>query len=282
MSSSALVKIAHLSDPHFGTVKPGVPDALTRVLHALDPHLIIFSGDITQRARAAEFRAAKEFVARFPSASIIAIPGNHDIPLFNLWGRMFHPYRGFHEIFKKQTEKDFVYRGVTVTGLNSTSRWRHIQGDFNIGRIWKRLQDPYTESGTRVRIATFHHPMDCAKGVDEKNLLRGREETMKLLEKANVDLILSGHIHDPYTALSRDRYPHINKSIIISVAGTCLSTRTRKQAPNSFNWIEVEPELSTGAEISVTRYDLDDKMEFSTKVRYGFRRMAANGWARHF
>ncbi len=96
----------------------------------------------------------------------IAVPGNHDIPAYNLIGRLFFPYRGFKRLFKDQLEKDFVHGDVLVMGLNSTSRWRSVQGDFNMERLEQRLSNK--PPGTKVHIAAFHHPMDCRKPQDEK------------------------------------------------------------------------------------------------------------------
>jgi hypothetical protein len=55
------------------------------------PDVLVLSDDITQRARPAQFRAARAFVDRL-GALVLAIPGNHDIPLFNLWTRLRRPY----------------------------------------------------------------------------------------------------------------------------------------------------------------------------------------------
>ena len=52
------VRIAHLSDPHFGTVVPAVQRALQGELQMHPPDLILLSGDITQRARRNQFERA--------------------------------------------------------------------------------------------------------------------------------------------------------------------------------------------------------------------------------
>ncbi len=271
---SPRVRIAHLSDPHFGTILPGVAEGLLATLAELKPDLVLLTGDITQRARRSQFRAAKEFVRQLKPVPAIAVPGNHDIPLFNIFARLFYPYWSFKNLFKDLLEKDYVYNGVRVTGLNSTSRWRHVQGDFNIERIRRRLDKPH--SGIKVRIAAFHHPMDCAKHVDEKNLLRGREEAILALHDAQVDLVVGGHIHDPFVCLSHHRYPGVPRSMILSVAGTCLSWRTRKGAPNSFNLIDVEP--TDRPRISITRYDIRESMRFTPEKTHEFECQGSTGW----
>ncbi|HMN67951.1 MAG TPA: metallophosphoesterase, partial [Bdellovibrionales bacterium] len=268
------LKIAHLSDPHFGTILPGVTEGLIASLQEIAPDLILITGDITQRARARQFRAAKAFTHALKPTPFIAVPGNHDIPLFNIFVRLFDPYRGFRKLFKDQLEKDFVYGDVAVIGLASTSRWRHIQGDFDIPRIRKRFAAHKFDA--RVRIAAFHHPMDCAKYIDEKNLLRGRENAMTLFDQAQVDLVVGGHIHDPYITLSDDRYPHVRRRMILAVAGTCLSWRTRVGAPNSFNLIEVATDQTP--RITISRMDIGANQRFTPNGVHHFER-GDGGWS---
>ena len=273
---SRQMRIVHLSDPHFGTILPGVEEGLLATLHSLKPSLVLLTGDITQRARASQFKAAKEFVAKLKPFPCIAVPGNHDIPLLNIGVRLFNPYGQFRALFKELLEKDYVADGVRVTGLNSTSRWRHVQGDFNIPRIQKRLSPPHED--VKVRIAAFHHPMDCAKSVDEKNLLCNREATIRVLDEASIDLVVGGHVHDPYITLSGVRYPFIKRNMILSVAGTCLSWRTRKGAPNSFNLIDVEPDAEDGPRLTVTRHDKRDSNLYTPESEHKFRRIKSEGW----
>ncbi len=269
------IRIAHLSDPHFGAINEGVVEGLLTTLNKLKPSLILLTGDITQRARRSQFRAAKVFTKSLLPTPIIALPGNHDIPLFNLPARILHPYRGFRRLFKDKVEKDYVLHEVRVTGLNSTSRWRHVQGDFNLERITHRLKAPQVP--TKIRIVAFHHPMDCAQHVDEKNLLRGRDEAMQIFAEQKIDLVLGGHIHDPFVNLSGQRYPHIQRSIILGVAGTCLSWRTRAAAPNSFNLIDVN--LEDTPEIQFTRYDISDRLLFAPITCRKFVRDRSDGWS---
>jgi hypothetical protein len=75
--------LLQISDTHFGTEQPPVVEALLALAAQQRPDLVVLSGDITQRARPAQFRAAKAFVDRL-GAPVLAVPGNHDIALFDL------------------------------------------------------------------------------------------------------------------------------------------------------------------------------------------------------
>src|SRR5258708_19013687 len=87
--------IAHISDLHFGRHDPVIATGLLADLAAEKPDLIAISGDLTQRARRAEFAAAREFLDRLP-APAIAVPGNHDVPLYNPLRRGFRPAQRVH------------------------------------------------------------------------------------------------------------------------------------------------------------------------------------------
>lgn len=252
------VRIAHLSDPHFGTVLEPVRHALLHRLRELNVDLCLISGDITQRAKRGQFLAARAFKRDLLPLPSFAIPGNHDIPLFNLPFRLLDPYGGFHRHFQMADETSVTIGRVHVVGLNSTSRWRHVQGRLNLDRIHKAVT--VAPAATQVRIVAVHHPLDCAQHVDEKNLIVGRDDVVDLFATAKVDLVLSGHIHDPFVTLSNRRYPTAKRPMILSVAGTCLSWRTREGAPNSFTCIEIED--GEEPKITLRRQDFDPDGQF--------------------
>ncbi|MBY0485312.1 metallophosphoesterase [Nitrosomonas sp.] len=270
----SLLRVAHLSDPHFGTIRMGVGEGLLNILREVQPALILLTGDITQRARVDQFKAAKYFIDQIGAAAVIAVPGNHDISLGNIYERIFHPYKGYENIFKQKLDQNIVLKDLCITCLNSTSRWRHIQGDFQHSYLEKQFQENY--SHCKVRIVAFHHPMDCAKHIDDKNLLKGRNDAIALFDRHNVDMVVGGHIHDPYVNLSSARYPHIQRKIILSVAGTCLSSRTRSGAPNSFNLIDINTDLIP--KITLTRFDMDSTFHFMQKEIYNFSRDSTLSW----
>src|SRR5512139_230131 len=95
--------LLQVSDPHFGTEQAVVVDALAALARQQRPDLVVLSGDITQRARPAQFRAARAFADRL-GAAVLAVPGNHDIPLFDLWTRLRRPYARYMAAFGTDLE----------------------------------------------------------------------------------------------------------------------------------------------------------------------------------
>ena len=105
--------IAHLSDLHFGREDPAVVAGVVRELEIRKPSLVAVSGDLTQRARTGQFRAARAFLDRLP-APIVVVPGNHDIPLFNVFARWLAPLGGYREHINADPEPFFHDEALAV------------------------------------------------------------------------------------------------------------------------------------------------------------------------
>jgi 3',5'-cyclic AMP phosphodiesterase CpdA len=80
--------LIHISDLHFGTEIPEIVAAMREAVPAHRPDLVVVSGDLTQRASAIEYQKAREFLQDLHSPWI-AVPGNHDIPFYDVARRFF-------------------------------------------------------------------------------------------------------------------------------------------------------------------------------------------------
>src|SRR5690606_2397928 len=127
--------VLHVSDPHFGTEQAPVVAALERLARELRPGLVLLSGDITQRARRAQFAAARAFADRLGVPALLAVPGNHDIPLFNLAARLFAPYGNYARAFGTELEPQFADDDWLVIGVNTTRAARHKNGEVSVAQI---------------------------------------------------------------------------------------------------------------------------------------------------
>lgn len=267
-------RIIHISDPHFGTTTSQKISILNNTIKKLEPNLIALSGDITQRAHRDQFLAARAFCDSLIPFPIIAVPGNHDIPLYNLAYRMFTPYFGFKHYLKFPLNEYRSFGNVDVLALNSTGRFRLVQGELQ-----RRELNKLTEfsSSAKFRIVMCHHPLDCTKETDEKNILKKVAKSLLYFEDAKIDLVLGGHIHDPLARLSSIRYQGASRPMPIVLAGTCLSSRTRSDAPNSFNLIEI---CINGYDVhlDVTRYDLTSQGTYVPLTETQFQRKGRDHW----
>jgi 3',5'-cyclic AMP phosphodiesterase CpdA len=271
---SEFFRIVHISDPHFGTTTPEKKKLLSNTIRTLDPDLVAISGDITQRARRKQFLEARQFCDSLSPLPLMAVPGNHDIPMYNIPARFLFPYFGFKQYLKFPLSEWKNFGPIEVLALDSTSPARAVQGQLRGNEI-KNLHRFSKEA--KFRVVMCHHPMDCPRGTDEKNILKFASRDMPLFEDAKVDLILGGHIHDPLARLSSKRYENAKRPMPIVLAGTCLSSRTRSDAPNSFNLIEICMN-DQNIELDITRYDLTAQGTFVPLTETQFTRNGRDQW----
>ncbi|MGE3539635.1 MAG: metallophosphoesterase [Candidatus Tectimicrobiota bacterium] len=227
--------VLHLSDTHFGTEQPPVLDALLRLVQAEAPDLLLLSGDITQRARRRQFQAAQVFVQGLAVSGTLVVPGNHDIPLFNLVARLFFPYANYQRVFGHDLEPTYTSTDLLVLGVNTTRPWRHKDGEVSaaqIARVSARLRQA---SATQLRIVMIHQPVAVTRPVDEANLLHGHQQAVYAWAEAGADLIVGGHIHLPYVRPLSEFFPDLPQRLWAVQAGTAVSSRVRDGIPNSVN-----------------------------------------------
>ena len=124
-----------ISDTHFGVERPPVCDALRRLARAQQPGVLLLSGDITQRARARQFAAARSFVDSLGIPERVTLPGNHDIALFNVFERLLAPYRSYRRAFGAAHDAVFDAVGVRIVSVDSTRAYRHVDGELSAGQI---------------------------------------------------------------------------------------------------------------------------------------------------
>ena len=222
--------LLHLSDTHFGTEQPHVVEALVALSAQQRPDVVVLSGDITQRARPAQFRAAKAFVDRL-GAPVLAIPGNHDIALFDLWARLTQPYARYATAFGDDLEPVHSSQNLLVVGVNTTRAWRHKNGEVSTAQI-DRVANLLTATRPgQLRVVVVHQPLAVTEARDQHNLLRGHRAAARAWSAAGADLVLGGHIHLPFTLALQG----FARPMWVVQAGTAVSSRTRPGAPNSVN-----------------------------------------------
>ena len=222
--------LLQISDTHFGTEEPDVLEALVTLALQQRPNLVVLSGDITQRARPAQFRAARAFVDRL-GAPVLAIPGNHDIALFDLWARMTRPYARYAMSFGAELEPVHSSHDLLVIGVNTTRAWRHKNGEVSTAQIDHVARLLAAASPQQLRVVVVHQPVAVTQAVDQPNLLRGHRAATRAWSAAGADVVMGGHIHLPYTLA----LPGLARRLCVVQAGTAVSTRTRPQVPNSVN-----------------------------------------------
>lgn len=228
-----MTTLLQISDPHFGTEQAPVLDALHALAVSQSPDLVVLSGDITQRARRAQFQAARRFIDRLAPRALLAIPGNHDIPLFNLAARMAAPYGHYLSAFGPALECEHESDQLLVLALNSTRPWRHKNGELSAAQIARVAARLRAATPAQLRVVVLHHPVWALRASDAANLVRGHREAIAEWTAAGLDLVLGGHIHLPYLHALPAAAGHCPAWGV--QAGTAVSARVRDGVPNSVN-----------------------------------------------
>ena len=237
--------VLQVSDPHFGTERAPVVEALVAFARAQRPDLVVLSGDITQRARPAQFRAARAFTDRL-GAPVLAIPGNHDIPLFDLPARLLRPHARQRAAFATELEPVFASGTLLVVGVNTTSRWRHQDGSVDVRQVERVAHRLAAATPGQLRIVVVHQPAAVQRAQDVPDLLRGHARALARWAEAGADVVMGGHIHLPYV-MRIDSPP---RPLWVVQAGTAVSARTRAGVPNSVNLLRWD-----GADAVVEQWD---------------------------
>ncbi len=255
------VIIVHASDIHFG--KPHLPElseAMVRFVHDLGPGAVAISGDLTQRAKAAEYRAARAFLDALAPFPVIATAGNHDVPLYRFWERLFAPYRNYRSIIGPDLDTVLDVApgpgapgGVRFVALDSSSPRRAIVNGRVSARQFEFADRSFTAAPAgALRILVVHHNLVDPGDGPRAPPLRGASRILDRLPRWGVGLVLSGHIHRSDLG-EGGRRTGADGGVPLILAGTASSNRGRgrEQGRNSFNLIRVE---ESGIEATVYLY----------------------------
>jgi 3',5'-cyclic AMP phosphodiesterase CpdA len=222
--------LLQISDTHFGTEQQAVVEALGRLAGRMSPDLAVFSGDITQRARPIQFQAARQFMDRL-DAPVLAVPGNHDIPLFDLWARLRRPYARYSAAFGEELEPVHSGADLLVIGVNTTRPWRHKHGEVSSQQVERVARLLACAEPAQLRIVVVHQPPAVSRAEDGPHRLRGHAAALERWATAGADVVMSGHIHLPGVLPLRG----LARMLWVVQAGTAVSSRVREGMPNSVN-----------------------------------------------
>jgi 3',5'-cyclic AMP phosphodiesterase CpdA len=229
--------LVHLSDIHVGRLSPTFVEPLTATIRAIGADLVAVSGDLTQRARVSQFKEAMRLIEEL-RAPVLIVPGNHDVPLWNVATRFLTPLGRYKRYVTRDLEPMHQDDEMIVVGVNTARSFTWGEGRINgtqVDGIVRRLS---SAPASLVRIVVTHHPFDLPPGVGEQRLLGRAHMAMARLATANADLFLAGHLHVSHIGHSAERYRIAGHSALIVQAGT-VSTRARGEQP-SFNVLRVE------------------------------------------
>ncbi|WP_030540274.1 metallophosphoesterase [Sphingobium sp. DC-2] len=271
-----MARIAHLSDIHFGAHDPKVVSAAEAWLQQAQPDLVIISGDLTQRARLQQFRDASAWLNRLRAAGmrLLVIPGNHDVPLYDVIRRFAAPLRRYKRYISNDLCPWYEDAEVAILGINTARSLTIKDGRINHEQM-RLLRERFAAVATeKTRILVTHHPlfaMPIGKGGELSEAVGRHEDAVAAARQAGIHIALAGHFHRTYAEAAQKMVADAGGALVIQ-AGTATSTRLRNAEPQSFNWLHVHHNDEIELQVVVW-----DGAGFQRGQHVAYRRQA-QGW----
>lgn len=259
--------LVQISDLHFGAVIENVLADLTVSINELRPDLLIVSGDLTQRAKSEQFKQAADYLAQFSMPKII-VPGNHDIPLYNVFDRFVHPLEKYIRYITDEMMPVFIDEEIAVVGLNTARSLTIKDGRLNEKQISEAAEILRNAPASATKIVVTHHPLDALPEFED-DLAENAEKALIELSDAGADLFLSGHLHmGKMTHVHTTKTSKMDKKVLMVQAGTACSTRSRNEI-NSFNVLYVSQNKIEAIEMTHSLESGFVRGEMQTYVKSG-------------
>jgi 3',5'-cyclic AMP phosphodiesterase CpdA len=263
--------IAHLSDLHFGRHDETAAERLLADISGTKPDIVVVTGDLTQRARHRQFAAARAFIEKLPRP-VIVVPGNHDVPLYDIIERFLGRLARYRRYISAELQPFFADNEIALLGLN-TAR----SATFANGRISRKqaaaVKAVFSEvPADRLRVLAIHHPLATPPAAGNSAPVGGAAMAVDAITEAGVRLVLSGHYHRARSGDLAGSDLVAKGSILFVHAGTAISTRLRGE-PNSYNLLHIEPTANllhiepTAVTCTVRRFGGED-FEVAETARY--------------
>ena len=265
--------ILHLSDIHFGRVNDELIAPLVEAITEINPDVVAVSGDLTQRARAGQFKAARAFLDLLPKPQIV-VPGNHDVPLHNVGARFLQPLRKYRRYITEDLRPFYHDKEIAVLGVNTARSLTFKGGRISEAQVaW--MQERFGALDPEVaRIVVTHHPFDLPEGHHKRQLVGRARMAMEALASCGADVFLAGHLHVSHTTHSATRYKIKGHSALVVQAGTATSIRGRGEE-NSFNVVRIDR-----PNIAIERFEWQQSRgKFGLMTTEHFRH-TSEGWVR--
>ncbi|HET6492693.1 MAG TPA: metallophosphoesterase family protein [Burkholderiales bacterium] len=263
--------LVHLSDLHFGRVDAALLGPLIDVVAQVAPDVVVVSGDLTQRARTAEFKQAREFLERLSGPRIV-VPGNHDVPLYNVMDRFSRPLQKFRAYIESEPTPAYIDDEIAVLGINTSRSLTIKSGRINAAQLEYLRETMRRLDAGVVKVVVTHHPFDVCAGDTKHHVVRRAARAMAVFADCGADVLLAGHLHMSYSGDSQAHYPLADYAALVVSAGTATSTRGRGET-NSFNVLKIR-----NPRIALERFDwFPEAKTFKASSHQVFER-AGNRW----
>jgi 3',5'-cyclic AMP phosphodiesterase CpdA len=270
-------RVVQISDIHFGNNDISLLAPLREAILALEPHVLVISGDLVEHATVAEFIQARDFLTTLPKPQIV-VPGNHDLPFYNFFERAVMGLSRYKKFITADTSPEYRDEEIFIVGANTSRVWPIRGGSLSSTQL-ERLEAQFSAVPEKLtRVLVTHHPFDLPED-QESGLIVGHARRSIAALAPFVDVLMAGHIHLSSSGSTAARYKTQGHALAFVQAGTCVSNRNKGEN-NSFNFMRVGDGLSGEKAAVVERYSWDKQQRVFKKQDSEEYQLGKAGWAR--
>jgi 3',5'-cyclic AMP phosphodiesterase CpdA len=233
--------------------------------------VVIVSGDLTQRARSGQFIQARRFLDTLPKPQVV-VPGNHDVPLHNLFNRFGRPLSKYLKYISSDLSPSYIDDEIAVIGVNTARSLTFKNGWMDRTQIETLRHRLSSIDDHVIKIVVTHHPFDLPEQYEEEELAKRASTAMSMFSACRVDVLLAGHIHVSHAGSTATRYKVGDYASLFVQAGTATSTRGRGET-NSFNVIR-----ATSSSITIERFSWNPDVRTFTPAASQVFHGGPSGW----
>lgn len=236
------MELVHLTDIHFGCVDDAATKAAAKYISDTKPDAVICTGDISRDGLATELNDACAWL-RSLGPPVMLTPGNHDVPYFEMWGRLAYPWTRFENAARGIRTEAWHTPDWSIVPVNTARAWQFrfnwAQGEISRGQTAIAAGELQKAAPGALRIVMTHHPLDWPNDAPIKGMTRGGQRGLLRLIDAGAELFLSGHLHFASARLVGTRALAITSGTLSKRVRhePCAFTVIRRPAPHI---IEVE------------------------------------------
>lgn len=260
------MQLVHFTDLHFGCEDKNALAAAAKYVRELKPDAVIVTGDISKDGLQTELSNACDWIRSLEAPAMLT-PGNHDVPYYEMWGRLFYPWdRIRHAQHGIQCDAWHTDQW-SIVPVNTARAWQFrvnwAQGEISRGQTAIAAAELQRAKPGALRIVITHHPLDWPNDAPIKGITRGGVRGLRKLADAGAELFLAGHLHFASARLFETRALSV-------VSGTlsqrvrhepCAFTVIRRPSPKTIETEVVHIKQGVCESASVRQFRLDSPLE---------------------
>jgi 3',5'-cyclic AMP phosphodiesterase CpdA len=218
------VELVHLTDLHFGCEDASALAATKKYIQERSPTAVIVTGDISKDGLEIELENACQWIRSLGVPAMLT-PGNHDVPYYEMWGRLAFPWTRFHKAARGIQTEAWHTPAFSIVPVNTARAWQlrlnWAQGEISRGQTAIAAAEIQRAQPGALRIVITHHPLDWPNDAPIKGITRGGVRGLRKLADAGAELFLSGHLHFASARLFETK--------ALSICSGTLSQRVRHE-----------------------------------------------------